>query len=87
MPTLDQIFFCAPIVLESFCCRTRAKLLINDSKTTGWVEKFWTGSKASLAIVYRSVQKNLCDPVGIELISHVMRANRLINESMPTGGL
>ena len=33
-------FFCYPVVIELICCRTRAKGLINDSKTTGWVEKF-----------------------------------------------
>ena len=40
---LDQIFFRDPIVLESICYRTRAKRLINDSKTTVGLRKIWTG--------------------------------------------
>ena len=42
---LDQIFLCDPVVLESICYRTRAKRLINDSKTTGGLRKIWTGSE------------------------------------------
>ena len=37
---LDQFFFWDPVVLESICYRTRAKRLINDSKTTGELRKF-----------------------------------------------
>ena len=40
---LDQIFWCDPVVLESICYCTRAKRLINDSKTTGELRKNWTG--------------------------------------------
>ena len=32
-----------PVVLDSICYRTRAKRLINDSKTTGELRKNWTG--------------------------------------------
>ena len=32
-------FFCYHVVLESICYRTRAKRLINDSKTTGELKK------------------------------------------------
>ena len=41
---LDQIFLCDPVVLESICYRTRAKRLINDSKTTRELRKIWTGT-------------------------------------------
>ena len=37
-------FLCDPVVLESICYRTRAKRLINDSKTTGELGKIWTGT-------------------------------------------
>ena len=40
-----HIFSCNPVVMESIWCRKRAKQFINDSKTTGWVEKNWTGIK------------------------------------------
>ena len=32
---LDQVFLFDPVVLESICCRTRARRLINESKMTG----------------------------------------------------
>ena len=32
-------FFHHPVVIESICCLMRAKRLINESKTTGWVKK------------------------------------------------
>ena len=38
-----QIFLSHPIVLESICYRTRAKRLINESNTTGRLQKNWTG--------------------------------------------
>ena len=40
---LDQIFFRDPVALESICCRTRAKRLINEGNTTGGLRKIWTG--------------------------------------------
>ena len=38
--TTQPIFFCDPVVLESICYHTRAKLLINDGNTTGGLRKF-----------------------------------------------
>ena len=40
---LDQIFFSDPVIFESICYRTRAKQLINESKTTGGLRKIGTG--------------------------------------------
>ena len=42
---LDQFFVCDLVVLESISYRTRAKRLINDSKTTGGLRKILTGFK------------------------------------------
>ena len=36
-------FFCDPVVIESICYRTTAKQLRNESNTTGWQKKVWTG--------------------------------------------
>ena len=52
MYLLDQIFFSNPVVLESICYRTRAKRLINDSKTTGELRKIWTGY-LNILTIYR----------------------------------
>ena len=46
VPLLDLIIFWDPVVLESICYRTRANRLINESKTTGWLRKIWTGSSS-----------------------------------------
>ena len=37
--SLDQIFFCDPVVIELICYRTRAKQLINEGNTTGGLKK------------------------------------------------
>ena len=34
-----KIFFCNPVVLKSICYRTRANQLINESNTTGELQK------------------------------------------------
>ena len=49
---LDQKKSCDPVVLESIGNRrTRAKRLINDSKTTGGLRKIWTGSRDNIRTV------------------------------------
>ena len=40
---LVQILFLIAVVLESFCYRTRANRLINESNTAGRLRKIWTG--------------------------------------------
>ena len=55
--TLDQIFFCDPVVLESICYHTRAKRLINESNTTEGLRKIWTGSRSGshvYSVIFRS---------------------------------
>ena len=42
-------FLCDPIGIELICYRTRAKWLINDSKTTGERRKTWTGTNVYMA--------------------------------------
>ena len=37
------IFLYDPVIIESFCYRKRANQLIKESKTTGWLNFFWTG--------------------------------------------
>ena len=46
-PNLTIVFFFDPVVLGSNCYRTRAKRLINESNTTGWMRKNWTGKNDS----------------------------------------
>ena len=38
-----QNFLCDPIGIQSICYHTRANRLMNESNTTGWLEKYWTG--------------------------------------------
>ena len=48
---LDQFFLCNLVVLESICCCTRAKRLVNDSKTTGGLRKIWTGLRKQVQLL------------------------------------
>ena len=48
------VFFCNPVVLESFCYRTREKQLINESNTTGGLKKIWTGCILTLYTAVRT---------------------------------
>ena len=38
-----QIFFLHPVLLEPICYWSRANRQINESHTTGWLKKIWTG--------------------------------------------
>ena len=39
LATLEQKFFCDPVILELICYRTRANRLMNEGNTTGGLRK------------------------------------------------
>ena len=57
-------FFGDPVVLELICCRTRAKRLISDSKTTVGLRKIWTsGTKQFQKRSSPTILNMSCEPL------------------------